>query len=390
MIGRRAFRAVCGRTRPELEQATDNVSSYFRHFSTSNNWLADEDSNKGSSAPPNLRQRSLNTANEVKAFARNRASPVQANTAASPEGASNQPRVIDVKSLPRGGLRGRGRGLGRGSMRGGAAVPPHLRSPSPTGTNRFARGGFAGRGGRGRGGRGGGGRGKRRDGDQDGENAERQERERVRRDEDKENAKPDPAEEALEQVVRFGTTEVFNPAPVTAEALTDFMPTVPSASGSKSATVLENLQYLGTGDRVGTALGLQASGYGERLQQGGLLFFAEPETKAGLEQAMQEKRYDDAVTQAYLNTAEDEEPAPVERNNEVIMMDGVEESIKQVILNKAVAGQHEAIKQASDPVGVARNWHLRSETWSEKETNLFEAKLTSLLNKAKPQPRAKA
>lgn len=200
----------------------------------------------------------------------------------------------------------------------------------------------------------------------------------------------DPAEEALEQVVRFGTTEVFNPAPVTAEALVDFMPTVPSASGSKSATVLENLQYLGTGDRVGTALGLQASGYGERLQQSGLLFFADPETKAGLEQAMQEKRYDDAVTEAYLNTAEDEEPAPVERNNEVIMMDGVEESIKQVILNKAVAGQHEAIKQASDPVGVARNWHLRSETWSEKETNLFEAKLTSLLNKAKPQPRAKA
>uniref|UniRef100_A0A8H7N7N5 Uncharacterized protein n=1 Tax=Bionectria ochroleuca TaxID=29856 RepID=A0A8H7N7N5_BIOOC len=389
MIGRRAFRAVCGRTRPELEQATDNVSSYFRHFSTSNNWLADEDSNKGSSAPqisdnaPSiLRTKSRLLQGTAPALSR----PTQLR---APKEPATSPESLMSRVYQRWSKRPwQGPWAWIDAWRRGC--PPHLRSPSPTGTNRFARGGFAGRGGRGRGGRGGGGRGKRRDGDQDGENAERQERERVRRDEDKENAKPDPAEEALEQVVRFGTTEVFNPAPVTAEALTDFMPTVPSASGSKSATVLENLQYLGTGDRVGTALGLQASGYGERLQQGGLLFFAEPETKAGLEQAMQEKRYDDAVTQAYLNTAEDEEPAPVERNNEVIMMDGVEESIKQVILNKAVAGQHEAIKQASDPVGVARNWHLRSETWSEKETNLFEAKLTSLLNKAKPQPRAKA
>lgn len=176
---------------------------------------------------------------------------------------------------------------------------------------------------------------------------------------------------------------------LTAESLAGYMPPVASGSGPKTTTILQSLSQLGTGDRVAAPQGLQASNYAAAIQKGGIGFFADAETKTLTEAHLQQKRYDEAVAKAKADAPEGEEPAAVERNNEPIIKD-VEESIKRVVLDQAVAGQHESPKAAIDALSISRNWHLRSETWGQKETDAFEAKLTSLLAKGQAQPKKAA
>lgn len=195
------------------------------------------------------------------------------------------------------------------------------------------------------------------------------------------------SEKEFDDAIRFGTRTIYKPE-LTAESLLEYMPAVASKTAAKSATVLQNLNYLGTGDHIATPLGLQAGGYGDDIEANGMRYFAVPEDKNLAEAYLQEKRYTDAIAKAAADAPEGEEPTPVERNNEPIIA-GVEESIKKVILEKAIAGQHEALKKDTDPVTLARNWHLRNETWTGKEADAFEKKLTELLSKV-PVKKAQA
>lgn len=180
----------------------------------------------------------------------------------------------------------------------------------------------------------------------------------------------------------------YNPS-LTSETLAGCMPPVASKSAVNASTILQNLSKLGTGERVATPQGLQARNYAIAAQEGGLSFFADVESRRAAEEYLQTKRHDEAVAKATADAPEGSEPPTVERNSEPIIKD-VEESIKKVILEQAVAGNHEAPQPAIDPISISRNWLLRSETWTEKEIQAFEGKLTSLLAKGKKGPAQKA
>lgn len=165
---RHAFRSVCSRTRPELEQASDALQSCIRQFSTTQLQAAADDNGpagNSNNSTPSLRERSRTATNEINSLARAR-SPMRGGK--SPSGPVGGPRVIDIKSLPRMAFRGRGgvrggltRGRGGFVPRGGAvgAGPSRFAGASrgPRGRGGFGargggRGGFTGRGGRGGGG----------------------------------------------------------------------------------------------------------------------------------------------------------------------------------------------------------------------------------------------
>jgi hypothetical protein len=198
----------------------------------------------------------------------------------------------------------------------------------------------------------------------------------------------EPAEKEFDDYIRFGTRTNYTPS-LDAESLAEYMPPMASKSAKKTATILQNLSYLGTTEHVATPQGLQASNYAAAIKRGGAEFFADVESRRAAEEFLQKKRYDKAVAKAKADAPEGTEPAPVEMNTEPIIKD-VEESIKKVILEQAVAGKYEAPQAPTDPVSISRNWHLRSETWTEKETDAFQAKLTSLLAKANRGPAKKA
>ncbi|KAK1247191.1 hypothetical protein MKX07_002100 [Trichoderma sp. CBMAI-0711] len=398
------------RARPELAQAGQALRGYFRQFTTTQSQLSDEapptnnsggSSSSSGNARPTARQRTRAAANEINALVKERSgSGVQeawntttSNAAAAAAATPAQPRVIDVRSLPRGGMlrgrgglrgRGRGRGTGPNASGAGSGAP---RAASPSG-NRFAgaaarggRGGSAqgaaGRGGGGRGGRtGGGGRGrattnkKRADGGEDGgSNKAGGAGPRGKRQDPFERM--DPQEQQFDDAARFGTRTEYKPS-LNKEDLAAFVPAAPSSTReSRVAAVLEDLAVLGArGDAVGVPQNLQAKSYAAEVEgNGGARFFADGKAREAAERYLQEQRREKLLAEG---KAEEEIP------REPILQDA-EEAVRKAVVENAVQGKHETPKFATDPVGIARAWHLRAGTYTQRDVDKFEKKLVSLL-----------
>ncbi|PTB55028.1 hypothetical protein M431DRAFT_85563 [Trichoderma harzianum CBS 226.95] len=347
------------RARPELAQAGNALRGYFRQFSTTQSQL--DEAPADPNAKPTARQRTRAAASEINSL----------------------PRVIDVRSLPKGGmlrrpggLRGRGTGAGTGTGGPNAAGAP--RTASPTG-NRFSaanrgRGGSAlgaGRGGRtaGRpGGRPGAGKGraaKKAEGE-GGNKAAGAAGPRGKRQDPFERM--DPQEQQFDDAVRFGTRTEFKPS-LTKEALTTFVPATPATPEGRLATVMENLSILGgRADPVGVPQGLQAKNYAEEVQGNGARFFANVKAREAAEEYLQEQRREKLLAEGKEVPAEQQ---PIIKD--------AEEAVKKAILDQAVAGKHETPRFATDPVGISRAWHLRSGTYTQRDVEKFEKKLTTLL-----------
>ncbi|RFU75070.1 hypothetical protein TARUN_7169 [Trichoderma arundinaceum] len=373
------------RARPELGQAGYALKGYFRQFSTTQSQLDEAPpSDPNAKPPPTARQRTRAAASEINALVKNRSGGQGAQKPAGSPAASAQPRVIDVRSLPRGGmLRGRGglRGRGRGGPAAAGAAAPRAASPSG---NRFA--GVANRGrtsaiGAGRGGQAGAGRGGGRTGAGKGRTAKKTEGgergnkaagaagPRGKRQDPFERM--DPQEQQFDDAMRFGTKTGYSPL-LTKEALAAFVPAIPATKEGRLAAVMENLSILGgRADPVGVPQNLQARNYAEEVEGNGARFFADVKGREAAERHLQEKR-----TQQLQ--AEGKEEASGEQQKQPIIQDA-EDAVKKVILEQAVEGKHETPRFATDPVGIARAWHLRAGTYTQKDVESFEKKLTSLL-----------
>ncbi|PTB68852.1 hypothetical protein BBK36DRAFT_1166735 [Trichoderma citrinoviride] len=266
----------------------------------------------------------------------------------------------------RGGLRGRGRG---GAAAGGAP-----RAASPSG-NRFAgaargRGGSAQGGGRGGGG---GGRGrtattKKPDGEA-GDSKAGAAGPRGKRQDPFERM--DPQEQQFDDAARFGTRTEYKPS-LSKEDLAAFVPAAPSSTPeARLAAVMEDLAVLGArGDPVGVPQNLQAKSYAAEVEgNGGVRFFADGKAREAAERYLQEQRRERLLAEG---KAEEEMP------REPIIRDA-EEAVRKVVVDHAVQGKHEAPKFATDPVGIARAWHLRAGTYTQRDVERFEKKLVSLL-----------
>jgi hypothetical protein len=166
----------------------------------------------------------------------------------------------------------------------------------------------------------------------------------------------DPYEEQFDKDMRFGVTSAYKPS-LTLDSLSAFAPATPTSAAGRHATALENLSALGTADPVGVPQDLQARSYAQDLETNGLRFFADAKSKAATEQYLQESRTE----------------------GEGVIISGAEESVRQVIFDKAIRGEHEKMVFAQEPVGVGRNWHLRAETYTGKDIESFQKKLTSLV-----------
>ncbi|EHK25312.1 uncharacterized protein TRIVIDRAFT_118880, partial [Trichoderma virens Gv29-8] len=343
------------RARPELRQAGYALRGYFRQFSTTQSQL-DETPADGN-AKPTARQRTRAAASEINSL----------------------PRVIDVRSLPRGGmLRGRGGLRGRGTGGPSAASATGApRAASPSG-NRFSaanrgRGGpapGAGRGGRtaGRGGRPGAGKGraaKKAEGE-GGNKAAGAAGPRGKRQDPFERM--DPQEQQFDDAVRFGTRTEYKPS-LTKEALSTFVPATPSTPEGRLATVMENLSIIGgRADPVGIPQNLQAKTYADEVQSNGARFFADVRAREAAEQYLQDQRREQLLAEG--------KEVPAEQ--QPIIQDAGE-AVKKAILDHAVAGKHETPRFATDPVGISRAWHLRAGTYTQRDVEKFEKKLTTLL-----------
>lgn len=174
----------------------------------------------------------------------------------------------------------------------------------------------------------------------------------------------DELQTAFDKEMNFGTTTTYNPSPVTIESLLPFLPVMPSSAQSGESTVLHNLHVLGGQDKLGAPETLQARHLGRDVQNNGIRFFANPA--------------DREAADAYLS--------PVKWETEP-KISSAEESIRKVIVDKAIKGEHEAPKFAGDAVSVARSWHLRAETYTTQDVNKFEKKLAALLA-SKPAARS--
>lgn len=387
-MNRHAFRSVCSRTRPELEQASDALRNYVRQFHATQLQAAEDQPNNPSRS---LRERGRAAASEINSMTRGRGSGPSRPAQGPQNGGQGGPKVIDVRSLPRaprglGGLRGRGGFAGRGGARGGAATTGpaggFIRSGSPT---RGGPGGFRGRGGlRGRGAGRGRGRGgqkrpqtKRPQGDDAGKDQKR-------------GVDPfsqlDSEEQAFDDAMRFGVESKYSSPSLTLDSISDFAPIVPSSTTGQNAAVLQNLSALG-GDDVGSTPTLQAYHFASQTERHGIRFFADVKDKEAAEQHLQLKKKQAAEAGSDGATT----PAATEKDAAAAPIIGsAEEAVRKVIVQRAVQGQYEAPKFASDPVGVSRSWHIRAETYTTSDVNSFESKLYSLLSGKRPPPPSKA
>ncbi|KAL7943243.1 hypothetical protein V8C42DRAFT_330118 [Trichoderma barbatum] len=363
------------RARPELGQAGHALQNYFRQFSTTQSQL--DETPAGGNAKPTARQRTRAAASEINSLVKNRTGGQEARSPAESPAAPTQPRVIDVRSLPRGGML-RGRGGLRGRGRGGPNVAGAPRAASPSG-NRFSaanrgRGGSAlgaGRGGR-TGGRGGGrpgaakGRAAKKPEGEGGSKAAGAAGPRGKRQDPFERM--DPQEQQFDDAARFGTRTEYRPS-LSKEALTTFVPATPSTREGRLATVMENLSILGgRADPVGLPQGLQAKNYADEVQSNGARFFADAKAREAAEQHLQERRREQLLAEGKEVPAEQQ---PV--------IQGAEEAVRKAIMDHAVEGKHETPRYATDPVGISRAWHLRSGTYTQGDVEKFEKKLTTLL-----------
>lgn len=173
--------------------------------------------------------------------------------------------------------------------------------------------------------------------------------------------------------MRFGTPTTFQPS-LTPGSLEAFAPAVPTSEAGRKAAVLQSLSVLGAADPVGTPQDLQAGSYVADLEAHGVRFFADVRSKEAARQHLQHLQRKQQDAQADKGGGEgDKEPVAVS---------DAEESVRKVIFEQAVLGEREKTAFATAPVGIARAWHLRAETWTKKDVDKFESKLASLVGKA--------
>ncbi|EEY21110.1 predicted protein [Verticillium alfalfae VaMs.102] len=62
-------------------------------------------------------------------------------------------------------------------------------------------------------------------------------------------------------------------------------------------------------------------------------------------------------------------------------IEGAEEAVRKVVLERAVKGEHEKPQYSAGkkPVDLARNAHLKEPTYREKDVETFEAKVKQLI-----------
>ncbi|KAM3564076.1 hypothetical protein ARSEF4850_002015 [Beauveria asiatica] len=383
-----SFRSlVCSRARPELLKTGHALGNYFREFSTTQS-LADN-----ATAPPsgrgnddsngrgqgNARERGRAAVSAINSMMRGRGRSVAAPRpdGGAPTAGAGGPKVLDVRSLPRGLTRGRGgfRGSGGGSSTG------------PAGVNRFAaqgrgggsgggRGGFRGRGGaassRGRGNRGG--RGGRRGGRaEDGEKRDSGGRRKGGAPEADPYAVMDEAETAFDTAIRFRQRTPYDPA-LDVDGLLAHAPAVPTSVAGRRAAILGSLQAMGggTGDSIGAPNGYLPSAVDGRVQQDGLAFFATPAARGWAEEQIQAKQREGGADAATTTTTTTTAFATVG------------EAVQKVVFEAAVVGAHETPRFATDVHGIVRAQHLRAGSYGPAATAMFEKKLRSLVGEPKP------
>lgn len=177
---------------------------------------------------------------------------------------------------------------------------------------------------------------------------------------------------ALDHVNRFGAVAEFQPK--IDQSLIDLVPVGPSTPASRRAAVLKVLETIGSTDSTSLTSNIQVSGYIAELEKYGLQYFADPADKDAVKQRLEE-----------LATAVGEGDAPA---NPVKLAE-VQESLKQLILDQAVLGKHEAPQYAEDTAGTIKSQFLRSSSYRQREITQFEAKLNSILGKIKAAPAPK-
>lgn len=192
----------------------------------------------------------------------------------------------------------------------------------------------------------------------------------------------DPQEQQFDDAMRFGTKTTYAPS-LTKETLAAFVPAMPSTQEGRLATVMENLNILGgRADPVGVPQHLQAKSYADEVEANGARFFADLKAREAAEEYLQEKRKQEQQTPAAGEEGKEEKAAPAEQKQQQPIIQDVEEAVKKTILESVVEGKHEKPKFATDPVGISRSWHLRAGTYTQKDVESFEKKLTSLLGAA--------
>ncbi|KAL7811909.1 hypothetical protein V8C26DRAFT_408302 [Trichoderma gracile] len=181
----------------------------------------------------------------------------------------------------------------------------------------------------------------------------------------------DAQEQQFDDAARFGTRTEYKPS-LKKEDLAAFVPAAASSTQeSRLAAVLEDLAVLGArGDPVGVPQNLQAKSYAAEVESNnGARFFADAKAREAAERYLQEQR-----REKLLAEGKKEEEIP----REPILQDA-EEAVRKAVVENAVQGKHETPKFATDPVGIARAWHLRAGTYTQRDVEKFEKKLVSLL-----------
>lgn len=365
---RQALRSVCLRARQDISRNVSTTINSIRTFTTTQSLFEDKapGPRASNSTPSSARQRGQAAASEVRSVVKN--SSKTSGAAGRPDGSYFQkaaasgdaaPKILSVRSLPRGGLtRGRGGLRGRGGFQGQSGRP---NSPTGTGTNRFA-GAARGRGGAFTRGKPRGGMRTRKPGD--GKNAERD-----RRADGFSGETIDQELAALDQVNRFGAVADFEPK--IDQALMDLVPGGTSTPAARRAAVLKVLETLGSTDSTSVSSNIQISGYIAELEKSGVQYFADPADKQAVKEHL-------------------EEAAKAAGEGETsVKLGEVQESLKQLILDQAVLGKHEAPQYAEDTAGTIKSQFLRSSSYRQREITQFEAKLNSILGKIKAAPAPK-
>ncbi|KOS18936.1 hypothetical protein ESCO_000264 [Escovopsis weberi] len=368
-----ALRSAC-RARPQLETALTGralaapLSGYYtRAFSTTRG----------------VRARAMAAAMQINNLVKNRAELTQLRSrnpnnnsgnnsghfGNGPAGVGERPKVVDVKSIPR--------GLGRGVLRTRAGLPGRAGASASAGAgNRFSPGNrFGPR-------AGGGGAGRKRTGGGKARGKRGEDQDKAAAGAGPRGKRTDPferldaAEQAFDDAMRFGTRAAMAGPRLTLDSLAAFLPALPMAGG-RGATVLQSLSVLGTADPVGAPQGVQAGRCAAEVEARGVRFFADVGAREAAERYLQEKRMREAQEQG-----EGKDGGMVKGEGRRVIGDA-EEAVRTAIVERAVKGRFEEPRfaEAGDAVGLARAWHLRGGTWTTRDMVKFEQKIVPLLER---------
>ncbi|RDA92891.1 hypothetical protein CP533_3883 [Ophiocordyceps camponoti-saundersi (nom. inval.)] len=332
-----------------------------RTFFSTSQWLSTESDEK-----PSIRQKSQAAVEEMTSLLKPQEEQQTQVLPAETAGIYSRSKVLDVKILPKGrirsldGLRGRGRAQ--------VSVTP--------GSQARARRGWR----------------KKNLMEDEGEDEEVEE--------DKIGSDGLTVEErVLDTQLRFGESTVYNPS-FSKSDLDLFMPSEPSSAAGRRATVLENLCTLAGGTSVGVDENLGKHNHARRMKTDGIRYFVDLKDrdaivpnivrwrknqkrnqggkiiKAALEN--QQGQQQEAVATTGKETVAAEKGVAAAVSHAPVMW-SAEESIRKTITDRAILGKYERPAFATDPVGIARAWHLRAGTYSSKDVESFERKLLSIL-----------